>query len=54
MIAVGPSIDLLCSGLLEKEVNHLVDLQILQNFLEEEVQALLQFVFLRLDENDHG
>jgi len=26
----------------------------LQNSLEVEVQALLQFVFLRLDENDHG
>jgi len=34
--------------------NHLVDLQALQNFLEEEVQALPQVVFFGLDENDYA
>ena len=53
-LAVLPCIFLLCNQLLEREANHLVDLQILQNSLEVEVQALLQFVFLRLDNNDHG
>ena len=44
----------LYNQLLEKVASHLVDLQILQNFLEVKVQALLQFVGLRLDENDHA